>query len=515
MCRAVIAERFPDHDVLAEELGGGAADAPRSTLSLGLRSARRHDQLRARPADLLLVARPRDRRPRSMSAPSSTRPGRSCSPPSAAKARFSTAGSWRCRTPTTLIDALLVTGFPYDVHKQSARSRRAVRRVPRTRARRASSGIGGARSLLRRGRSLRGVLGTASEALGRRGRRADRRRGRRTRHRHGRRRRSTLRPAHLVASNGRVHDADARRHPRVPRRPCSKADGLTSQSSRRNAQHSRRDSAMALAMHTGRAGGHRMRQQTRLCWRLRRARCSSDAARPALGAADAELFPRLLHAHAAKTRASTRDMLNDQPQRVRLRRQGFQRRVGRRRVAGAAGQLSRGGRRASASRDARFRASTRTSSTPMAARSSRTCGCGWFPSRSPSACCRSGQSSGVQPYFGGGTRHHQLALQRERASSSTSATESRSSATRSSRSGSETGPVVLGGIRFAGDSAERRRRNPVSEGRRRASARPSRPTQSAHRSRRLDLSVHGRDAVRTVGTAKFERQNSECPGSWL
>ena len=59
MFRALVAERFPDHDVLAEELGGGAA---RRAASLGVRSARRHHQLRARRADLLRLARARDRR---------------------------------------------------------------------------------------------------------------------------------------------------------------------------------------------------------------------------------------------------------------------------------------------------------------------------------------------------------------------------------------------------------------------------------------------------------------------
>ncbi len=62
MCRAVIAERFPDHDVLAEELSSGPTERPALVASLGVRSARRDDELRARPADLLLVAGARDRR---------------------------------------------------------------------------------------------------------------------------------------------------------------------------------------------------------------------------------------------------------------------------------------------------------------------------------------------------------------------------------------------------------------------------------------------------------------------
>ena len=60
MFRAMIAERFPDHVVLGEEFG--RRRPARRALPLGLRSARRHDELRARPADLLLVAGARDRR---------------------------------------------------------------------------------------------------------------------------------------------------------------------------------------------------------------------------------------------------------------------------------------------------------------------------------------------------------------------------------------------------------------------------------------------------------------------
>ena len=62
MCRAVLAERFPDHDILAEELSSGPGQPRTLALPLGVRPARRHDQLRARPADLLLVAGAGDRR---------------------------------------------------------------------------------------------------------------------------------------------------------------------------------------------------------------------------------------------------------------------------------------------------------------------------------------------------------------------------------------------------------------------------------------------------------------------
>jgi fructose-1,6-bisphosphatase/inositol monophosphatase family enzyme len=60
MCRDTIAERFPGHDVLAEELGSAESGASPSRFRWGVRSARRHHQLRAWPADLLFVAGTRD-----------------------------------------------------------------------------------------------------------------------------------------------------------------------------------------------------------------------------------------------------------------------------------------------------------------------------------------------------------------------------------------------------------------------------------------------------------------------
>ena len=95
MCRAVIAERFPDHDVLAEEFGAGSSTRPALALALGVRSARRHHELRARAADLLLVARARDRRPRRGRRRLRPDAGASSSPRSAARAPTSTASALR------------------------------------------------------------------------------------------------------------------------------------------------------------------------------------------------------------------------------------------------------------------------------------------------------------------------------------------------------------------------------------------------------------------------------------
>ena len=100
-------------------------------------------------------------------------------------------------------------------------------------------------------------------------------------------------------------------------------------------------------------------------------------------------------------------------------------------------------------------ASTQTSSTTTAPRSSRTCGCGIVPVAFTVRVLPLGQTSPRAAVLRRRARHLQLALQRDRASSSTSAAAARSSATSSSPSGNETGPVALGGIRFAGDTRER------------------------------------------------------------
>ena len=83
-----MAERYPDHDVLGEELGPPVAAAHAGPALLDVRSHRRHDQLRARPSDLLLVLRPRDRRRRRGRRPSTTPRATSCSRPNAG------SGAW-------------------------------------------------------------------------------------------------------------------------------------------------------------------------------------------------------------------------------------------------------------------------------------------------------------------------------------------------------------------------------------------------------------------------------------
>ena len=141
MFRALVAERFPDHQVLAEEMGGDAA-VPRGPV-LGVRSDRRHDEFRARAADLLLVARARNRRRRRSrgrlrSEPPRTVHGRARRRRVSERPAAARVGARR-RSSTRM----LVTGFPVRRPHARRRDRRPVRRVRA--ARRARSGGSGRR----------------------------------------------------------------------------------------------------------------------------------------------------------------------------------------------------------------------------------------------------------------------------------------------------------------------------------------------------------------------------------
>ena len=85
MFRALIAERFPDHQVLAEELGGSAERAGRARAGCSIRSTAPPT---SRTACRSSAPRSRSRSTASPRWPRSTiRTARSCSPPSAAAAR--------------------------------------------------------------------------------------------------------------------------------------------------------------------------------------------------------------------------------------------------------------------------------------------------------------------------------------------------------------------------------------------------------------------------------------------
>ena len=113
----MIAERFPDHEVLGEEFGGRSGSRGDPARLLGVRSDRRHDQLRARAADFLLVARARNRR--------ASRSSAAVYDPSRKELFTAERGQGarlngqpiRVSSANALIDSLLVTGFHYDVQK--------------------------------------------------------------------------------------------------------------------------------------------------------------------------------------------------------------------------------------------------------------------------------------------------------------------------------------------------------------------------------------------------------------
>ena len=101
-------------------------------------------------------------------------PARSCSRPSAAGARGSTASRCTCRRADALIDSLLVHRLSLRRAERPRGTRRALRRVPDEGARGAAARVGGARPLLRRGGTVRRLLGAEAPAVGRGRRRAHR-----------------------------------------------------------------------------------------------------------------------------------------------------------------------------------------------------------------------------------------------------------------------------------------------------------------------------------------------------
>ena len=163
---ACIAERFPDHTSARRRTGARKPAAARLGLLLGVRSDRRHDELRARAADVLRVAR----RWRSTAA------SRSAAVYDPTRQELFTAerggGAFLNGAPLRVSDARHADGRAagHRVPVRRARGRRrggrAVRRVPRPGAGRAAARIGGARPLLCRRRAHGRLLGTEPQALG-------------------------------------------------------------------------------------------------------------------------------------------------------------------------------------------------------------------------------------------------------------------------------------------------------------------------------------------------------------
>ena len=188
-CSAMlVAERFPDHQVLAEEFGGDAAvpsgpcwvfdpidgttnfahGLPIFCASLALEIDGVAEVAAVYDPNRQRAVHGRARRRRVPERPAAARVG--------ARRRWST----RCWSP----------GFPTTCTTRSTEIVGLFARVRRTGARGPAARIGGDRSLLRRGGPHGRVLGKRPQAVGHRRRRADRGGSRRPRHEHGRQRRS-------------------------------------------------------------------------------------------------------------------------------------------------------------------------------------------------------------------------------------------------------------------------------------------------------------------------------------
>jgi myo-inositol-1(or 4)-monophosphatase len=118
MCRAVIAERFPDHDVLAEEQGSGASG------SRGARHRWIFDPLdgttnyaHGLPIFCSSLGLEVDGQVVVGAIYDPTR--RELFTAERGQGAYLNGAALRVSATATLLDALLVTGFPYDVHKQS------------------------------------------------------------------------------------------------------------------------------------------------------------------------------------------------------------------------------------------------------------------------------------------------------------------------------------------------------------------------------------------------------------
>ena len=118
MCRAVIAERFPDHDVLAEELSSSPNE----------RAASSHrwvfdpldgttNYAHGLPIFCASLALEIDGRPEAAAVYDPTR--RELFTAERGEGAYVNGVRLQVSTERSLIDSLLVTGFPYDVHMQS------------------------------------------------------------------------------------------------------------------------------------------------------------------------------------------------------------------------------------------------------------------------------------------------------------------------------------------------------------------------------------------------------------
>ena len=209
----LIAERFPDHVVLGEEFSTRAAIATRRRSSAGcsIRST-------ARPTTRT-ACRSSVRRWRSRS--TASRPSAAIYDPEPARAVHRRARPGRVAERRAAAGlggrhadrlAARAPAFPTACSRTPAALVGLFAEFLTRVARRAAAGVGGARSLLRRRRAVRRLLGADAPSVGHGGRRADRPGGGRPRHRLARAGLTARAPGASLATNGRVHDADGASH---------------------------------------------------------------------------------------------------------------------------------------------------------------------------------------------------------------------------------------------------------------------------------------------------------------
>ena len=202
MFRAMVAERFPDHDVLAEELGGASRGArhrwvfdpldgttnfahgvPIFCASLALEI----------DGEAVVAAVYDPNREELFTAEAGV-------------------GSWlngerlKVSANATVLESMLVTGFPYNIHQKADEFLAGVRPGAQAGARDSPPRLGGDRHLLGRGGADGRVLGGQPEAVGHARRGADPRRGRRQGHRHGRQARGSRTTATSSPPTDSIHD---------------------------------------------------------------------------------------------------------------------------------------------------------------------------------------------------------------------------------------------------------------------------------------------------------------------
>ena len=119
MCRAVIAERFPTHDVLAEELSSGPAERPSSSHRWVFDPIDgTTNYAHGLPIFCSSLALEIDGRAEAAAIYDPTR--RELFTAERGEGAYLNGTRLRVSATSELIDALLVTGFPYDVHQQTS-----------------------------------------------------------------------------------------------------------------------------------------------------------------------------------------------------------------------------------------------------------------------------------------------------------------------------------------------------------------------------------------------------------